>query len=60
MKCDLCEKYQMPVKDFTGKNDVHLVNRWFYPNMITCESCNDIMEKGEKIDIFEIEDKTLN
>ena len=42
----------MPVKDFTGKNDVHLVNRWFHPNMITCQACNDIIQEGDRVDPF--------
>jgi hypothetical protein len=53
MKCHLCEKYQMPSKQLDESRDPHLTLRWFYPQMITCEACNDILEKGERIDPFE-------
>ncbi len=55
MKCDLCQKYQMPKKDFSGENDAHLMTRFFYQKMIYCESCNDIIEKGERVDRFDIQ-----
>jgi hypothetical protein len=50
MKCDLCEKYQMQDKHFSGENDAHLVQRIFFPDIKTCQCCNDIIEKGIRYD----------
>lgn len=52
MKCEICNRYKILKKDFQGENDAHLVLRIFYPKMITCESCNDIIYKEEKTDPF--------
>jgi len=48
VKCYICEKYQIPVREFKGKNDVELVTRCFRPDLITCASCNCIVMKGDR------------
>jgi hypothetical protein len=45
----------MPLRNFTEENDAHLITRFFYPQMKTCGSCNDIIEKGKRNNDYEIE-----
>jgi len=60
VKCDLCEKYQMPAKDFSGENDAHLVQRIFFPDIKTCQCCNDIIDRGFRFSLTKMADQFIS